>query len=199
MSMLNGKADDEAIESDEEVVEAAAYTLDVVDVDDLSDDSDASSPSRRKATKQLHPGRNGQSGAERNARQTPPASPIRRRQPGTPSTPIASRRPSEAGTTKPVEIISAPVNGQTPTRPRRSTSTTASAASGSGSGKPVRKVDPSVAWYNNAYSEAQLRTFHCEKVRKLPLSGLDPSMLLGFVCRDEKEFEDFCERVKAVS
>jgi hypothetical protein len=26
--------------------------------------------------------------------------------------------------------------------------------------------------------------FHCERVRKLPLSGLDPSILIGFVVRD---------------
>ncbi|KAJ6617348.1 hypothetical protein B0H10DRAFT_2033813, partial [Mycena sp. CBHHK59/15] len=31
-----------------------------------------------------------------------------------------------------------------------------------------------------AYSTAELRTFHCERVRKMPLSGLDPSMLIGF-------------------
>lgn len=62
-----------------------------------------------------------------------------------------------------------------------------------------RDRDPSLEWYANAYSEAQLRTFHCEKVKKISLSGLDPSMLLGFMCRDEAEFEDFCERVSRVS
>ena len=41
-------------------------------------------------------------------------------------------------------------------------------------------VDPSSRWYAGAYSEAQLRTFHCEKVKKMPLASLDPSMLLGF-------------------
>lgn len=59
--------------------------------------------------------------------------------------------------------------------------------------------DSSLEWYATAYSEAQLRTFHCEKVKKIPLSGLDPSMLLGFLCRDEAEFEDFCERASRVS
>ncbi|KIM78653.1 hypothetical protein PILCRDRAFT_11108 [Piloderma croceum F 1598] len=38
--------------------------------------------------------------------------------------------------------------------------------------------------YVNAYSAAELRTFHCERVRKMPLSGLDPSVLLGFSCKD---------------
>ncbi|KAJ7023796.1 hypothetical protein C8F04DRAFT_1271039 [Mycena alexandri] len=35
-----------------------------------------------------------------------------------------------------------------------------------------------------AHSAAELRTLHCERVRKMPMSGLDPSMLIGFVCRD---------------
>jgi hypothetical protein len=35
------------------------------------------------------------------------------------------------------------------------------------------------AFYLLAYSPAELRTFHCEQVRKMPL---DPSMLIGFVC-----------------
>ncbi|KAJ7249578.1 hypothetical protein C8J57DRAFT_1356237, partial [Mycena rebaudengoi] len=46
-------------------------------------------------------------------------------------------------------------------------------------------VRAEAAFYQRAYVSAELRTFHCEKVRKMPLSGLDPSMLLSFVCRDE--------------
>lgn len=56
-------------------------------------------------------------------------------------------------------------------------------------------LDPQTSWYANAYREAELQTFHCDRVKKLPLSGLDPSMLLGFLCHSEAEFEDFCERV----
>lgn len=56
-------------------------------------------------------------------------------------------------------------------------------------------VDPQTSWYASAYSETALKTFHCDRVKKLPLSGLDPSMLLGFLCTNEAEFEDFCERV----
>ncbi|KAJ7494901.1 peptidase family C54-domain-containing protein [Mycena latifolia] len=51
------------------------------------------------------------------------------------------------------------------------------------------------AHFARAYSAAELRTFHCERVRKMPLSGLDPSMLLGFVCRDEREWVDLRRRV----
>ena len=44
----------------------------------------------------------------------------------------------------------------------------------------------------------QIRTFSCEKVRKLPLAGLDPSMLLGFLVRDEAEWRDLRARVTEV-
>ncbi|KAJ3851389.1 peptidase family C54-domain-containing protein [Lentinula lateritia] len=49
--------------------------------------------------------------------------------------------------------------------------------------------------YATAYSAAELKTFHCDRVRKMPLSGLDPSMLIGFLCRDEKDWVDFRRRV----
>ncbi|KAJ7171540.1 cysteine protease required for autophagy [Mycena filopes] len=52
------------------------------------------------------------------------------------------------------------------------------------------------AFYAHAYSAAELRTFHCERVRKMPMSGLDPSMLIGFLCRDEAEWVDLRRRVK---
>lgn len=61
------------------------------------------------------------------------------------------------------------------------------------------QVDPQTAWYVDAYPESAMRTFHCDKVKKMPLSGLDPSMLLGFLVRDQAEFDDFCDRVKRVS
>jgi cysteine protease ATG4 len=50
------------------------------------------------------------------------------------------------------------------------------------------------AFYQRAHAPVVLRTFHCEKVRKMPLSGLDPCMLLGFVCRDEGEWVDLRRR-----
>ncbi|KAJ7109010.1 hypothetical protein C8R43DRAFT_183653 [Mycena crocata] len=51
------------------------------------------------------------------------------------------------------------------------------------------------AHFARAYSTADLRTFHCERVRKMALSGLDPSMLIGFVVRDEAEWVDLRRRV----
>jgi cysteine protease ATG4 len=56
-----------------------------------------------------------------------------------------------------------------------------------------------VQHYCTAYSAAELKTFHCDRVRKLPLSGLDPSMLIGFLCRDEAEWWDFRKRADEVS
>lgn len=60
-------------------------------------------------------------------------------------------------------------------------------------------LDPLNMHYVNSYSAAELRTFHCERVRKLPLNGMDPSMLLGFLCRDEQDWIDFKSRVADVS
>lgn len=59
-------------------------------------------------------------------------------------------------------------------------------------------LDPLQQHYVNAYSAAELRTFHCERVRKMPLSGLDPSMLIGFFCRDENDWKDFRRKVEEV-
>ncbi|KAI0770923.1 peptidase family C54-domain-containing protein [Trametes elegans] len=49
--------------------------------------------------------------------------------------------------------------------------------------------------YVTAYSNTELKTFHCDRVRKMPLSGLDPSMLLGFLCKDESEWLDLKDRI----
>ncbi|KAI9461081.1 cysteine protease required for autophagy [Russula earlei] len=56
-------------------------------------------------------------------------------------------------------------------------------------------LDVTQMHYATAYSPAELRTFHCERVRKMPLSGLDPSMLIGFLCKDEADWVDLRERV----
>lgn len=54
------------------------------------------------------------------------------------------------------------------------------------------------SWLCRAYSEQQLGTFHCDRVRRMPIKSLDPSMLMGFVCTDEADLENFCARVKAL-
>ena len=52
--------------------------------------------------------------------------------------------------------------------------------------------------YAMAYSAAELRTFDCDRVRKMPLSGLDPSMLIGFLCKNEADWIDLRQRVTGV-
>jgi cysteine protease ATG4 len=59
-------------------------------------------------------------------------------------------------------------------------------------------LDPLQQHYVNAYSATELKTFHSERVRKMPLSGLDPSMLIGFFCRDENDWKDFRNKVEEV-
>ncbi|KAF9465112.1 hypothetical protein BDZ94DRAFT_1254537 [Collybia nuda] len=65
----------------------------------------------------------------------------------------------------------------------------------SGFGSVGEGLDPVQEHYVTAYSTAELKTFHCERVRKMPLSGLDPSMLIGFFCKDEADWRDFRKRV----
>ncbi|KAG1736670.1 cysteine protease required for autophagy [Suillus paluster] len=57
------------------------------------------------------------------------------------------------------------------------------------------ELDPVAEHYVTQYSASELRTFHCDRVRKIPLSGLDPSMLLGFLCKDEADWIDLRKRV----
>ncbi|KAN0133892.1 Peptidase family C54 domain containing protein [Lactarius tabidus] len=56
-------------------------------------------------------------------------------------------------------------------------------------------LDPTQVHYVTSYSAAELRTFHCERVRKMPLSGLHPSMLIGFLCKTEADWIDLRDRV----
>ncbi|KAF7318631.1 hypothetical protein HMN09_00374500 [Mycena chlorophos] len=51
------------------------------------------------------------------------------------------------------------------------------------------------AHWQRAYSLAELRTYHCERVRKMPMAGLDPSMLIGFLVRSEEEWVDLRRRI----
>lgn len=59
-------------------------------------------------------------------------------------------------------------------------------------------MDPMQEYYCISYTPTELATFHCDKVRKMHISGLDPSMLIGFLCRDERDWRDLRERVTEV-
>lgn len=69
---------------------------------------------------------------------------------------------------------------------------------GSGVGD-LSDLDQMQKHFVTAYSAAELKTFHCERVRKMPLSGLDPSMLMGFLCKNEQDWIDFKAKVAEVS
>ncbi|KAI0245661.1 hypothetical protein BJV78DRAFT_1287349 [Lactifluus subvellereus] len=56
-------------------------------------------------------------------------------------------------------------------------------------------LDPTQLHLVTAYNATELRTYHCERVRKMPLSGLDPSMLIGFLCKNEEDWIDLRQRV----
>lgn len=58
--------------------------------------------------------------------------------------------------------------------------------------------DDELEWWSHAYTEAQTSTFHCEKVRRMPIKSLDPSMLLGFLVKDEEDLMDLCTRIKGL-
>jgi cysteine protease ATG4 len=59
-------------------------------------------------------------------------------------------------------------------------------------------LDPTQVHYVTSYTTAELRTFHNERVRKLALSGLDPSMLIGFLCKTEVDWIDLQRRAAEV-
>ena len=59
-------------------------------------------------------------------------------------------------------------------------------------------LDPTQLHCATSYSGAEPRTFHCERVRKMPLSGLDPSMVIGFLCKTEADWIDLRRRVAEV-
>ncbi|KAI8450500.1 hypothetical protein BY996DRAFT_6417315 [Phakopsora pachyrhizi] len=52
-------------------------------------------------------------------------------------------------------------------------------------------------FYVRAYPDSVLRTFHPEKVRRMTLSALDPSMLVGFLVRDSADWEDLTARIRS--
>ncbi|KAK4054231.1 Cysteine protease atg4 [Microbotryomycetes sp. JL201] len=54
-------------------------------------------------------------------------------------------------------------------------------------------------FYAKAYPDGELQTYHCDRVRKMPLSALDPSMLVGFLIKDEQDWDDFSYRVQHLS
>lgn len=40
--------------------------------------------------------------------------------------------------------------------------------------------------------EADTSSYHCDVPRRIPLDSIDPSLALGFYCRDKDDFDNFC-------
>lgn len=57
-------------------------------------------------------------------------------------------------------------------------------------------LDELSLFFANAYGPKDLESFHCEKVRKMSLAALDPSMLVGLLCQSKEDWEDLCRRMK---
>ena len=114
--------------------------------------------------------------------------------------PPSSHRPTSSSPTRVGSSSAIPLSPSSSGFPQ-----SPSTASSAGMGMPLSPaassstLDPMSAFLATAYPISELRTFHCERVRKMPLSGLDPSMLLGFLCRDEKDWKDLRERVAEAS
>jgi cysteine protease ATG4 len=72
-------------------------------------------------------------------------------------------------------------------------------------GSDLHLLDPhftqqSVKFAEHTYSIADcIRTVRCTTPLTIDIARIDPSLALGFYCRDRQDFEDFCQRVAAVS
>ncbi|GJN26001.1 hypothetical protein PR202_gb13893 [Eleusine coracana subsp. coracana] len=47
--------------------------------------------------------------------------------------------------------------------------------------------------------EADTSSYHCSIVRDMALDQIDPSLAIGFYCRDKDEFDDFCSRASELA
>lgn len=47
--------------------------------------------------------------------------------------------------------------------------------------------------------EADTSSYHCNVIRQIPLESIDPSLAIGFYCRDKDNFEDFCSRASELA
>ncbi|KAL7010050.1 Cysteine protease atg4 [Cystobasidiomycetes sp. EMM_F5] len=53
--------------------------------------------------------------------------------------------------------------------------------------------------YAAQYNSHDLDSYHCDKVRKMPIASLDPSMLVGLLCQSRDDWDDLCRRMKEAS
>ncbi|KAG1451346.1 hypothetical protein G6F56_008109 [Rhizopus delemar] len=49
------------------------------------------------------------------------------------------------------------------------------------------------------YTKEEFATYHCSTPRKIRLSSIDPSMMVGFYCRNMREFDLLCQQIEKIS
>ncbi|KAA0032358.1 cysteine protease ATG4-like isoform X1 [Cucumis melo var. makuwa] len=47
--------------------------------------------------------------------------------------------------------------------------------------------------------EADTSSYHCNVIRHIPLESIDPSLAIGFYCRDKDDFDNFCYRASKLA
>ncbi|GLT66067.1 hypothetical protein SLA2020_384600 [Shorea laevis] len=47
--------------------------------------------------------------------------------------------------------------------------------------------------------EADTSSYHCDTIRYIPLGSIDPSLAIGFYCRDKDDFDNFCLRASKLA
>ncbi|ESQ39042.1 hypothetical protein EUTSA_v10001432mg [Eutrema salsugineum] len=52
---------------------------------------------------------------------------------------------------------------------------------------------------NKETTDVDTSSYHCNVLRYVPLESLDPSLALGFYCRDKGDFDDFCQRASKLA
>lgn len=50
----------------------------------------------------------------------------------------------------------------------------------------------------DVYSKEELDSYHTRRLRRLHIKDMDPSMLIGFLIKDEQDWEDWKRRVTSV-
>ncbi|KAL2911351.1 Cysteine protease atg4 [Polyrhizophydium stewartii] len=51
----------------------------------------------------------------------------------------------------------------------------------------------------SSYKMEDLLSYHCETVRLLPIASMDPSLVIGFYCRDAGEFDSLCTAISGLA
>ncbi|XP_057435878.1 cysteine protease ATG4 isoform X1 [Lotus japonicus] len=56
-----------------------------------------------------------------------------------------------------------------------------------------------VVHINGDAQDPNTSSYHCNIVRQMPLDSIDPSLAIGFYCRDKDDFDDFCSRASKLA